>query len=62
MVSRTTWAEDYVLAAHGNGLLGGIVLRLSNALGAPADPGVNAWTLIANDLCRQAAQQRNGSR
>src|SRR5262245_24619426 len=48
-------AEDYVLAAHGNGVLQGIVLRLSNSLGAPADPGVNAWMLIANDLCRQAA-------
>jgi UDP-glucose 4-epimerase len=48
-------SEDYVLAAHGNGLLQGIVLRLSNSLGAPADPGVNAWMLIANDFCRQAA-------
>jgi UDP-glucose 4-epimerase len=48
-------AEDYVLAAHDKGLLQGIVLRLSNSLGAPADPDVNAWMLIANDICRQAA-------
>jgi UDP-glucose 4-epimerase len=48
-------AEDYVLAAHGKGLLQGIVLRLSNSLGAPAGPEVNAWMLIANDLCCQAA-------
>jgi UDP-glucose 4-epimerase len=48
-------AEDYVLAARAKLKLDGIVLRLSNSLGAPADPAVNAWTLIANDLCRQAA-------
>ena len=48
-------AEDYVLSAHDNGQLQGIVLRLSNSLGAPADPSVNAWMLIANDLCCQAA-------
>lgn len=32
-----------------------VVLRLSNALGAPADPAVDRWTLVASDLCRQAA-------
>ena len=48
-------AEDYVLAAHDKGQLQGIVLRLSNSLGAPADPDVNAWMLIANDFCCQAA-------
>jgi UDP-glucose 4-epimerase len=48
-------AEDYVLAAHDNGHLQGIVMRLSNSLGAPADPGVNAWMSIGNDFCRQAA-------
>jgi UDP-glucose 4-epimerase len=48
-------AEDYVLSAHDNGQLQGIVLRLSNSLGAPADPSVNAWMLIANDFCCQAA-------
>lgn len=32
-----------------------VVLRLSNALGAPADPTVDRWTLVASDLCRQAA-------
>jgi UDP-glucose 4-epimerase len=48
-------AEDYVLAAHDKGVLQGIVLRLSNSLGAPTDPDVNAWMLIANNICRQAA-------
>lgn len=31
-----------------------VVLRLTNAVGAPADPRVDRWTLVANDLCRQA--------
>jgi UDP-glucose 4-epimerase len=33
----------------------GIVIRLSNAYGAPADKDVNCWMLLVNDLCRQAA-------
>ena len=31
-----------------------IVLRLSNGYGAPADNGTDRWTLLVNDLCRQA--------
>jgi UDP-glucose 4-epimerase len=31
-----------------------LTLRLSNGFGYPMDPGVNRWTLIFNDLCRQA--------
>ena len=41
-------------AAHQRGDLTGIVVRLSNAFGAPAHAGANCWTLLANDLCRQA--------
>jgi UDP-glucose 4-epimerase len=48
-------AEDFVLAAHDQRKLEGVVLRLSNGFGAPVAPEVNRWTLIANDLCRQAA-------
>lgn len=47
-------AEDYVLAAQAKGEIEGIVLRLSNGLGAPADLDVDCWTLLVNDLCRQA--------
>lgn len=47
-------AEDFVLAAHDRRVLTGIVVRLSNGFGAPAHPEVNRWTLLANDLCRQA--------
>ena len=51
-------AEDYVRMASGKTQMQGVVLRLSNCLGAPADPAVDAWMLIANDLCRQAAVQQ----
>jgi UDP-glucose 4-epimerase len=47
-------AEDFVLAAGAKTALRGLVLRLSNAVGAPLDASVNRWTLLANDLCRQA--------
>lgn len=47
-------AEDFVLTAHDRGEISGLVLRLSNGMGAPADPYINQWGLIANDLCRQA--------
>jgi UDP-glucose 4-epimerase len=32
-----------------------VVLRLTNAVGAPAAPDVARWTLLVNDLCREAA-------
>jgi UDP-glucose 4-epimerase len=47
-------AEDFVLAAHDQGKIEGIVLRLSNGFGAPIAAEVNRWTLLVNDLCRQA--------
>lgn len=31
-----------------------VVFRLANAVGAPADPSVNRWSLLVNELCRQA--------
>ena len=51
-------AEDFVLAAYDSGSLTGMVLRLSNAFGAPNSLYANRWTLIANDLCRQAVERR----
>src|SRR5512136_351404 len=47
-------AEDFVLAARFRGSPEGIVVRLSNGIGAPVLPEVNRWTLVGNDLCRQA--------
>lgn len=32
-----------------------VVLRLTNSVGAPDDPHVDRWSLVANDLCRQGA-------
>lgn len=47
--------EDFLLAAHAQKQLEGIVIRLSNGFGAPVTPNVDRWTLLVNDLCRQAA-------
>ena len=35
-----------------------VVLRLTNAVGPPATPTVARWTLLVNDLCRQAATDK----
>ena len=50
-------AEDVVLASNAHFV--SIVLRLSNGFGVPADPGVNAWMLLTNDLCKQAVTLRS---
>ena len=47
-------AEDFVLAATQTEKFQGIVLRLSNSIGAPINTRVDRWSLIGNDLCRQA--------
>jgi UDP-glucose 4-epimerase len=51
-------AENAVLSASQRGEVEGIVLRLSNAFGAPVHQGVNCWMLLVNDLCRQAVETR----
>ncbi len=51
-------AEDYVLAAHDQKKITGIVVRLSNGYGAPTHSDVDRWTLLVNDLCRQAVTNR----
>jgi UDP-glucose 4-epimerase len=47
-------AEDYVLAARDAGKIDAACIRLSNAIGAPAWTDVDRWTLVGNDLARQA--------
>ena len=47
--------EYAVLDATRRGQIMGVVLRLSNAFGAPARKDANCWALLVNDLCRQAA-------
>ncbi len=49
-------AEDAVLAADASGWLTGVVLRMSNAFGRPVLAEADCWSLLFNDLCRQAAQ------
>ena len=48
--------ENAVLSSSQRGYIEGVVLRLSNAYGAPVDKDVNCWMLLVNDLCRQAVQ------
>ena len=50
--------EHAVLNASQRGEIQGIVLRLSNAFGEPVHKDVNCWTLLVNDLCRQAVETR----
>jgi UDP-glucose 4-epimerase len=50
--------EHTVLCAGQRGQIEASVLRLSNAFGAPVHKEVNCWTLLINDLCRQAVQTR----
>ena len=47
-------AEDFILAAHDKGQINAVVLRLSNGFGCPERASVNRWTLLVNDLCKQA--------
>lgn len=51
-------AEDLVLATASVHKISGIVFRLANGFGAPIRPEVNRWTLLVNDLCRQAVRTR----
>ena len=50
--------ENAILGARQRGQIEGMVLRLSNAFGAPAYKEVNCWMLLVNDLCRQAILER----
>jgi UDP-glucose 4-epimerase len=50
--------EHAVLSASVRAEINGIVLRLSNAFGAPMYKDVNCWMLLVNDLCKQAVQTR----
>jgi UDP-glucose 4-epimerase len=51
-------AEDYVIAATLQSKINGIIVRLSNSIGAPIHPGVNRWTLLVNDICKQIAESK----
>lgn len=48
-------ASEHVAAALSDSAYEVVILRLTNSVGAPDDPEVDRWTLVANDLCRQGA-------
>ncbi len=50
--------ENAVLSTNSRGEMQGIVLRMSNAFGAPMHKDVNCWMLLVNDMCKQAVQTR----
>jgi UDP-glucose 4-epimerase len=50
--------EDAVRLAGQEDTIEGLVVRLSNSFGAPAHPRVDCWSLVTNDLCRQAVTAR----
>lgn len=51
-------AEDFLLAEHDKKTFTVAILRLSNSFGAPIRADVNRWSLVVNDLCRQAITDR----
>jgi UDP-glucose 4-epimerase len=50
--------ENAVLTANQPGVFNGIVLRISNTFGIPVHDKVDCWSLLVNDLCRQAVKNR----
>jgi UDP-glucose 4-epimerase len=50
--------ENAVLTANQPGVFNGIVLRISNTFGVPVHDKVDCWSLLVNDLCRQAVKER----
>jgi UDP-glucose 4-epimerase len=46
-------AAEHLIAAHCLDV-SLVVFRLTNGVGPPVSPSVDRWSLVANDLCRQA--------
>jgi UDP-glucose 4-epimerase len=44
-------ASEHLLSAA---LSDSVIFRLTNSVGAPLSPAIDRWSLVANDLCRQA--------
>lgn len=49
-------ASEHLLQAGAGDDVSTVVLRLTNAVGAPAHPSVDRWSLVAADLTRQAVR------
>lgn len=61
---RSAYAISRLASEHVAAALAGdgyelVVFRLTNSVGAPHDPAVDRWMLVANDLCRQGAVTGN---
>ena len=48
--------ENAVLSICKSGSTQATVIRLANAFGRPVNKEANCWTLLVNDLCRQAVE------
>ena len=48
--------ENPVLRAGLEGSIQGLVVRLSNAFGAPVHQDVDCWNLLVNELCKQSVE------
>jgi UDP-glucose 4-epimerase len=51
-------AEQVLRDAHSSRQVEAVVARLSNSFGAPMNPDCDCWTLVTNDLARQAVGTR----
>jgi UDP-glucose 4-epimerase len=51
--------EVAVLSAVNQDDIEGCIVRIANAFGRPVSKDVNCWTLLANDLCRQAVVKKS---
>jgi UDP-glucose 4-epimerase len=49
-------ASEHIVSTLAEGAYELVILRLTNSVGAPADPSVDRWSLVANDLARQGAR------
>jgi UDP-glucose 4-epimerase len=48
-------ASEHAIAGLAHDACELVILRLTNSVGAPVDPSVDRWSLVANDLARQGA-------
>jgi len=51
-------SENFLCLYNKRKKMKGIIVRLSNCMGAPVDFNVNRWMLLVNDLCRQAVENK----
>ena len=47
-------AEDFILASYDKKKIQSVVIRMSNSFGKPVSADIDRWTLLVNDLCKQA--------